>query len=129
MADAIVVNDDRITVRRSTGSSFLGNESWTNEPYYSTMSDDLTFFADVTGDGRAHAIVVDDNRVTVRRSTGSGFGAPPAAVLTDDGKVGAASGRGPAPSRGQPSDGRLAHLVGCVGDLTPAGVTSQPDRG
>ncbi len=74
MADAIVVNDDRITVRRSAGNRFSGNESWTNEPYYSTKSDKLTFFADVTGDGRADAIVVDDNRVTVRRSTGSGFG-------------------------------------------------------
>ena len=33
-----------------------------------------TFFADVTGNGRADAIVVNDDTVTVRRSTGNGFG-------------------------------------------------------
>ena len=46
-------------------ASFSGNESWTLNPYYGTRG---TFFADVTGDGRADAIVVNDDRVTVRRS-------------------------------------------------------------
>ena len=54
-----------ITVRRSTGTAFSGNEAWTLNPYYGTRG---TFFADVTGDGRADAIVVNDDRVTVRRS-------------------------------------------------------------
>ena len=64
-ADAIVVNDDRVTVRRSNGSQFLPNESWTDNPYYGTRG---TFFADVTGDGKADAIVVNNDKVTVRRS-------------------------------------------------------------
>jgi len=71
MADAIVVNDGHITVRRSNGSSFGPNESWTSNPYF---GDRGTFFADVTGDGRADAIVVNDDHITVRRSNGSSFG-------------------------------------------------------
>ena len=59
-----------VTVRRSTGSAFSPNEDWTGGPYYGSRG---TFFADVTGDGRADAIVVNDNTVTVRRSTGSAF--------------------------------------------------------
>ncbi|WP_184548084.1 FG-GAP-like repeat-containing protein, partial [Streptosporangium becharense] len=69
-ADAIVVNDDRVTVRRSTGTRFKPNEAWTANPYYGTRG---TYFADVTGDRRADAIVVNDDRVTVRRSTGTRF--------------------------------------------------------
>ncbi len=69
-ADAIVVNDSGVTVRRSNGSQFLPNETWINVPYYGTRG---TFFADVTGDGRADAIVVNDWGVTVRRSNGSQF--------------------------------------------------------
>lgn len=69
-ADAIVVNADGITVRRSTGAGFAPNEKWTEVGYYGTRG---TFFADVTGDGKADAIVVNDNFVTVRRSTGAGF--------------------------------------------------------
>jgi uncharacterized protein YraI len=69
-ADAIVVNNDRVTVRRSNGSNFLANESWTTNPYYGSRG---TFFADVTGDGKADAIVVNNDRVTVRRSNGSSF--------------------------------------------------------
>jgi hypothetical protein len=54
-----------VTVRRSNGSSFLPNEDWTSGPYLGSRG---IQFADVTGDGRADAIVVNDNRVTVRRS-------------------------------------------------------------
>jgi hypothetical protein len=64
-ADAIVVNADTVTVRRSTGSGFGPNEDWTGGPYYGSLG---TFFADVTGDGRADAIVVNADKVTVRRS-------------------------------------------------------------
>ena len=57
------------------GQAFGPNESWTNNPYYGNQG---TFFADVTGDGRADAIVVNDSRVpsgrvVVRRSTGTQF--------------------------------------------------------
>src|SRR5947209_11882705 len=55
-ADAIVVNDDRITVRRSTGTGFGGYEDWTGNPYYGTRG---TFFADVDSDGKSDAIVVN----------------------------------------------------------------------
>ncbi|WP_344973447.1 VCBS repeat-containing protein, partial [Streptosporangium fragile] len=54
----------------SRADSFTANESWTDNPYYGTRG---TYFADVTGDGRADAIVVNDDRVTVRRSTGTRF--------------------------------------------------------
>ena len=60
-----VVNNDKVTVRRSDGSKFLANESWTTNAYYGSRA---TFFADVTGDGKADAIVVNNDKVTVRRS-------------------------------------------------------------
>ena len=63
-ADAVVVNNDMVTVRRSDGSQFTPNEGWTQNPYFGTRG---TFFADVTGDGKADAIVVNNDRVTVRR--------------------------------------------------------------
>jgi SOS-response transcriptional repressor LexA len=72
-ADAIVVNDDKITVRRSTGASFGPNEDWTSNPFFGTRG---TYFADVTGDGLADAIAVNDDKIIVRRSTGAGFGPP-----------------------------------------------------
>jgi hypothetical protein len=70
-ADAIVVNDDAVTVRRNTGIEFGPNEDWTHGAFYGTRG---TYFADLTGDGKADAIVVNDDTVTVRRNTGSGFG-------------------------------------------------------
>jgi microsomal dipeptidase-like Zn-dependent dipeptidase len=84
LADAIAVNapglfglspeQARVTIRRSTGSSFAPNEDWTEIPFYGSRG---TFFADVTGDGRSDAIAVNAGsefaRVTVRRSTGSSF--------------------------------------------------------
>jgi hypothetical protein len=44
---------------------------WTHGPFYGSRG---TFFADVTGDGRADAIAVNDDTVTVRRNTGHDFG-------------------------------------------------------
>jgi hypothetical protein len=69
-ADAIVVNYNKVTVRRSDGTKFLPNESWTTNPYYGDVGD---YFADVTGDRKADAIVVNYNKVTVRRSNGAAF--------------------------------------------------------
>jgi hypothetical protein len=51
-------------VFRST-DMFRPNEDWTFGPYYGSRG---TFFADVTGDGRADAIVVNNDTVTVRRA-------------------------------------------------------------
>jgi hypothetical protein len=44
---------------------------WTGEGYFGTRG---TFFADVDGDGKADAIVVNDNGITVRLSQGDNFG-------------------------------------------------------
>jgi VCBS repeat protein len=69
LADAIAVNDWGVTVRRAVYNPMLGlggfdkNETWISGAYYGTRG---TFFADVTGDGRADAIVVTDYGVTVR---------------------------------------------------------------
>jgi len=70
-ADCILVNNDTVTVRRSTGSDYGPNEDWTQGPCYGSRG---TFFADVAGEGRAACILVNDNTITVRRSTGKGFG-------------------------------------------------------
>ena len=69
-ADAIVVNNSGITVRRSDGTRFLRNEDWTRGPYMGGLG---SYFADVTGDGRADAIVVNSNGIAVRRSNGVRF--------------------------------------------------------
>ena len=59
-----------MTVRRSDGTKFLPNELWTDIGYAGEKG---TFFADVTGDGRADAIVSNVSGVTVRRSDGTKF--------------------------------------------------------
>ena len=51
--------------------SFAPNEDWAR----GTSAGSGLFFADVTGDRQADSIVVTTERVTVRRSTGSAFGA------------------------------------------------------
>jgi hypothetical protein len=72
-ADAIVVNDWGITVRRSTGSGFAAPQTWLRTAYYGSRG---TFFADVTCDGRADAIAVNDNGIFVRLSTDTTFQGP-----------------------------------------------------
>lgn len=83
-ADAIGVNDDspiiannRIIVRRSDGTKFLPNETWTEQAYWGEQG---IYFADVTGDGKADAIAIndqsptiDDEHVIVRPSDGEEF--------------------------------------------------------
>jgi len=69
-ADAIVVNEGGITVRRSLSGAFNINETWTNNAFFGNKS---THFADVTGDGRADAIAVSVNRTNVRISNGASF--------------------------------------------------------
>jgi hypothetical protein len=85
MADAIAVNSEAalrlqgVTVRLSTGSNFgtpATQEKWTDNAYY---GDKGIYFADVTGDGQADAIVSNKQGVgdvvgvTVRPSNGSDF--------------------------------------------------------
>lgn len=56
----------------ATHRSFnLQSRNWTGGPFYGTRG---TFFADVTGDGKADAIAVNDDRVWFRRSDGCKFG-------------------------------------------------------
>ncbi|MGK7926100.1 MAG: S8 family serine peptidase [Spirulina sp.] len=73
--DATVVNNDKVTVRRSTGSDFGENESanedWTDGAYFGSKR---THFADVNGDGKSDAIVVNEDGVYVKLSDGSNFG-------------------------------------------------------
>lgn len=75
-ADAIAVGwtvNDLVVVRRSNGSSFGGEEVWGTAGTYARMG---VFFGDVTGDGRADLVSVDENQVLVRRSNGAIFGSP-----------------------------------------------------
>jgi hypothetical protein len=69
-----------ITVRRSTGKDFgpgaQADEDWSHGPCIGSRG---TFFADVNGDGKAEVILVNDDTVTVRRSTGKDFGPGPQA--------------------------------------------------
>jgi hypothetical protein len=78
-ADAIVVNNDRVTVRRSTGpvrcpnspfACFTGNEPWTMNPYFGQRG---TFFADMAGGSAADAVVINNSGITVRPSLGDRF--------------------------------------------------------
>lgn len=73
-ADAIVSNKTGIAVRLSDGTQFLPPQVWTKEPYFGTLSTGINnYFADVTGDGKADAIVVNFTELTVRRSDGTKF--------------------------------------------------------
>jgi len=77
-ADAIVVGERGITVHRSSGSRYAYQHesgfvccAYSGPAFYGTRG---TFFADVTGDGKADAIAVNDDGITVRRSDGTTFG-------------------------------------------------------
>jgi hypothetical protein len=70
-ADAVARADDgALVVGRSSGGALLGAQGWTEAPFAATQ------LADVTGDGRADAIVAGEAGVLVRRSTGDSFGEP-----------------------------------------------------
>jgi hypothetical protein len=51
-------------------AAFSANETWTSNPYFGNYD---TQFTDVTGDGLADAVAINDTGITVRRSTGSLF--------------------------------------------------------
>lgn len=73
-ADAIVSNTTEVAVRLSDGTQFVQTDLWAREPYFGVALERVNnFFADVTGDGKADAIVVNPSGITVRRSDGSKF--------------------------------------------------------
>ncbi|MBZ5530268.1 MAG: VCBS repeat-containing protein [Acidobacteriia bacterium] len=76
-ADAIVSNLNGLDVRVSDGRGFLGNEAWTNGPFFGSLyGRHNLYFADVTGGRarrRADAIVVNPDGIVVRRSDGRQF--------------------------------------------------------
>jgi len=73
-ADAIVSNPTGISVSLSDGTQFQRSDLWTREPFFGTVSNRVNnYFADVTGDGKADAIVVNTNGITVRPSDGERF--------------------------------------------------------
>jgi hypothetical protein len=84
-ADAIFVNSTGVSVGLSmrnspnggypTTNAFARETKWTDDPFYGSRG---TFFADVTGDGRADAIAVQSDGIMVRDSLGNGFRAPDA---------------------------------------------------
>ncbi len=72
-ADAIVVNDGGITVRRSDSTKFLPNETWASglvarSYHIGGVSYPNIYFVDVNLDGAADAVSVDDNGVWVQLS-------------------------------------------------------------
>jgi hypothetical protein len=67
MHDWIGVKPGFVAVRIAKGRPFFADvESWTHDPFYGSVG---TYFADVTGDGRADAIAVDASGITVRPVT------------------------------------------------------------
>ncbi len=73
-ADAIVSNTTEVAVRLSDGTQFVQHNLWAREAYFGVALERVNnFFADVTGDGKADAIVVNPSGITVRRSDGARF--------------------------------------------------------
>lgn len=74
-ADAIVINKHGVGVRRSDGARFLRYNDWSGGPFYGSDESGTAniYFADVTGDGRADAIVSNPNGIDVRVSDGRQF--------------------------------------------------------
>jgi hypothetical protein len=79
-ADAIMVHENRVEVRRALVHPFVGNgggykfgnpEYWTDDRYYGNLGP--LRFQDWDKDGDADAIVVNDSGITVRLSNGSRF--------------------------------------------------------
>lgn len=70
-ADAIVVNPDRIHLRKATATlPVSGPVAWSTRAYYGELS---TAFTDVDGDGDADVVAVNDDHIGVRKSTGAAF--------------------------------------------------------
>src|SRR5262245_21997019 len=63
VASTNVTRSDVGALAYTTEGSFGPNEDWTSGPFFGSRGQ---FFADVNGDGRADAIVVNDDSVYVR---------------------------------------------------------------
>ncbi len=75
--DQIFLDTDETLVRRSTGTSFAPAESWSAAGHGGSANAGLlTYYADVTGDGKADQIYLVQAATVVRPSTGTSFGAP-----------------------------------------------------
>ncbi|MGE5322567.1 MAG: FG-GAP repeat domain-containing protein [Actinomycetota bacterium] len=73
-ADAIAANKNEIAVRLSDGTQFLAHSLWIQGPFFGSLGGHANnYFADVTGDGKADAIVVNPSGITVRPSDGTRF--------------------------------------------------------
>ena len=72
-ADAVVVNGSDVQVMASTGTAFGPAVSWFSGTGISSSQARHLTFADVTGDGRADAVIVKTNATQVAVSTGSSF--------------------------------------------------------
>jgi hypothetical protein len=73
LADALVVNPDGVWVRENNGWGALpasSQRNWTGGFYVGYRG---THFVDVTGDGRADMVAVDEGGLAVRKSNGSSF--------------------------------------------------------
>ena len=69
-ADAIAVRFDGLHIRRSTGARFVRSERWTAAP---ALGQRATRFGDVTGDGLADVVLIDDAHDQVMVSNGTEF--------------------------------------------------------
>jgi hypothetical protein len=79
-ADLVAVNDNDIWVALSSEQppfkshpGFLEPARWSGERFFGTRA---TLLGDVTGDGRADLLAVNDNDTWVMLSSGTGFSAP-----------------------------------------------------
>jgi hypothetical protein len=75
-ADLVAVHDNDTGVMLSTGTGFsapIDALQWSGETFYGTKANLL---GDITGDGRADLVAVNDNATWVMLSTGTGFSAP-----------------------------------------------------
>jgi hypothetical protein len=72
-ADAIAIDNTRVLVRASTGTSFAAQRTWISSAWYGEVE---THVADVTGDGKADLIGIDASGISVRASSGTSFPGP-----------------------------------------------------
>jgi hypothetical protein len=67
------VNGNNTFVMASTGAGFAAPAPWAGAAFYGSQA---TLLADVTGDGKADLVAVNNASVWVAVSTGAGFAAP-----------------------------------------------------
>lgn len=63
----MVFKENTVMVKKSTGYSFTGYETWLNSNDFGALYRQYNNFVDVNGDGRADLVAFLDNRVEVRK--------------------------------------------------------------